>query len=81
MIGTEGQEGHKGQEIVSKKQAEPGCSVLIKDWVTAAFKKGTESVCLRMLARQLQTVSAEAAAKYQSASLKGMSKNHKETRQ
>lgn len=80
MIGTEGQEGHKGQEVVSKKQAELGCSVLIKDWVTVAFKKGTESVSLRMLARQLQTVSAEAAARYQSASLKGMSKNHKETK-
>lgn len=54
--------------------------MLVEDWVTAAFKKGTESVSLRMLARQLQTVNAEAAAKYQPASLKGMSKNHKETR-
>lgn len=54
--------------------------MLIKDWVTAALKKGMESVSLRMLARQLQIVSAEAAAKYQSTSLKGMRKNHKETR-
>lgn len=54
--------------------------MLIKDWVTAAFRKGTESVSLRMLARRLQTVSAEAAAKYQSESLEGMSKKRKETR-
>lgn len=32
---------------------------------------------LGLLARQLQTVSAEAAAKYQSESLEGMSKKHK----
>lgn len=54
--------------------------MLIKDWVTAAFKKGMESVSLRMLARQLQTVSAEAAPKQQPASLEGESKKHKETR-
>jgi len=54
--------------------------VVPEDWVTAVFKKGTESVSLRMLARQLQTVSAEAAAKQQSASLEGMSKKHQKTR-
>lgn len=63
--------------MVSKKQAEVGCSVLNKDWVTAALKKGMESESLGLLARRLQTVSAEVVAKSQSAGLEGMSKEDK----
>jgi len=51
--------------------------VLITDWVTAAFQKGMESVSLRKLARQLRIISAEAAAKYQSASLEEVTKKQK----
>lgn len=41
--------------MVSRKQAEVGCSVLNEDWVTAALKEGMESESLGLLARWLQT--------------------------